>query len=163
MKRHFWRCWEGPIVGRTVSHIWSSFAWCLFLEFGELTERIKPDGTPGNAKGEWTLTTMDSWPHWTLFHEGRVRVTSEYPLVTRELGLKSLIGRNLESIELNEASRKTRLTFSFGFVLNTMRGLHHVPHWMFDSPESGPDDWPRVAFKASTSLPASQTNQEERP
>lgn len=33
-----YRHWYGPLLGQTVSHIWSSYARCLFIEFGKLTE-----------------------------------------------------------------------------------------------------------------------------
>jgi hypothetical protein len=30
----YYRFWRGPILGQSASHVWTSFAWCLFFEFG---------------------------------------------------------------------------------------------------------------------------------
>jgi hypothetical protein len=43
-----YRFWHGPVIGLAVSHVWSSFATCLFMEFGHLT----PGGTYTNLKGD---------------------------------------------------------------------------------------------------------------
>lgn len=142
--------WRGPIVGRSVSHIWSSFGWCLFLEFGQLSEgEVSSNGELGNPKGEWTLTTMESWPIWTIQVGGRVQATSENSRNVRERALRSLIGHRLRSLEIDTASPSTRLTFSMGLMLTTERSArqHCQAHWLLRCPEGG--DWPFVFPKGT--------------
>lgn len=148
MKHHFWTLWQGPIIGRTVSHLWWSYPWCLFLEFGRLTEGERfPDGRLGNPRGEWGMTSMDTWPLWTLRSGGRVSATSEYPEFARGRALRLLLGQAFESLEFNESSRRTRLKFSRGLVLYTrvnITSLRGEAFWLLRCPDSGPDDWQRI-------------------
>jgi len=50
------------LVGRPVSHVWRGIGSALFLEFGKLTPRTKPDGSSGNnPQGDITLMIEWSW------------------------------------------------------------------------------------------------------
>ena len=157
MKHHFWTHWQGPILGREVAHVWSSYAWCLFLEFGKLTEgEPRRDGTPGTPRGEWTLTSMDTWPLWTLLRGRRVSRSSEYPQSRRDCTLGVLIGQTLESLDINESSRRTRLSFSNGLVLQTrvtIPNLRREALWLLRTPDCG-TDWPRVTLRAPSAKSA---------
>src|SRR5579871_2932956 len=122
------RFWRGPIAGQTVSDVWSSRAWCLFFEFGRLT----PGETYVDRKGvqrqfspigEWSMTSMDSWPAWTLSRRRRVLASSDAHRRVRNRGLRLLVGRRLNTVEIDKRTKSTRLTFSGGIVLETRTTL----------------------------------------
>jgi hypothetical protein len=55
-------------VGLTVGHIWSSYATCLFLQFGHLTPHGTYTDLRGNdrefqPKGVWSITSMKVGRH----------------------------------------------------------------------------------------------------
>jgi len=149
------RFWRGPIVGQKVSHIWSSYAWCLFLEFGQLTRgepyvNRKGQPRPAQWKGEWAITSMESWPEWTLSVSGRSLVGSDASRVERDRTLRMLVGRRLVAVEIEPQVRSTNLHFSQGIVLATTSGEHNLrrrPHWMLRGPDSASDYWPPIELK----------------
>ncbi len=117
------------------------------------TSRLVPagyicrDGRPGRPKGDFTLTTMDSFAAWDLVLRGRLITTSGGNRHSNERGLRLLIGRRLQVFEIEPSSRSTRLTFSRGLTLLTeslRKQLYQPPHWMLRLPKSGPDNWPAV-------------------
>src|SRR5580704_3868546 len=119
-----YKFWHGPIIGLNVSHVWASYATCLFFDFGELT----PAGTYTNRKGEvqelnprgrWTITSMDSWPGWSLRQNGRPITSWEECRPHRLRALRLLIGRRLNTFAIDQHSKSTRLTFSLGLELET--------------------------------------------
>ena len=95
---------------------------------------------------------MKSWPEWTLRIGGRVLATSEDRESARGLALQRLIGRRLQSLEISESTRATRLTFSLGVVLETtttIPRLRHVPHWLLKRSAAGDKVWPPVTLGLS--------------
>jgi hypothetical protein len=148
--------WYGPIVGQSVTHAWQGYAAVLFLEFGKLSpaEYTLRDGSPGQPRGEFGLTTMDGWAAWKLFLHGKQIATSDamYRHINRYL--KRLIGRRLQTFAIDAASTSTRLTFSNGLVLTTStlaEPPHLPPHWILRLPNSSRDYWPSVVL-GSTEL-----------
>jgi hypothetical protein len=149
-----YRHWHGPLVGQTVTHLWFSYPWCLFLEFGQLTDGEwfvdrKGERRRYQPKGEWSLTSMDSWPSWRLIVGKRVRATSDSHRDIQLAGLQLLVGRRLHSFAINEPTRATRLSFSQGFVLETQTTLpskRRMPHWMLRRNESADKEWPVVVL-----------------
>jgi hypothetical protein len=153
-----YRFWHGPIIGKKVGKAWSSFRWCLFLEFGTLTPGdfyVDRKGTQRQyrPKGEWSITSMDSWPSWDLFHRHRLIASSLSHHAIRQRAFRLLAGRRLPSLEVDQRSKSTRLHFSFGFELETRTCLpqkRNVRHWLLQGPQHGADDWPHIALKPWT-------------
>jgi len=150
-----YQSWRGPIVGFTVSHIWSSYATCLSLEFGPLTPGDWFTDRKGNVrqfepKGVWSITSMESWPAWWLRQNGRVVGSWELSRPRRLHALRLLIGRRLNTFEVDQHSRSTRITFSPGLQLETktdLRRLRNMAHWLLRGPEYRNDDWSHVALR----------------
>ena len=156
---HFW---HGPVLGKTVSHVWHSFAWCIYIEFGRLTPgewHVDRNGVrhQDQPDGEWTITSMDSWPTWKLFQKNRELASSDTRGRLQDRALRRLIGRRVAAIEIDKHSRATRLRFSQGFVLETpttlpsMRGEHH---WLIRGPKCVSDDWRPVVLGFSDRGPS---------
>lgn len=133
-----YRFWFGPIVGLTVSHVWSSFASCIFIEFGRLTPGDAYTNRKGEVRryqpnGEWSITSMESWPAWWLRLNGRVIASWLDSRPVRVRALRLLVGRRLQSWEIDRRSKSTRLTFSLGFELETKTDIHRLrdkPQWL---------------------------------
>jgi hypothetical protein len=146
------RFWRGPIVGHTVSHAWFSYACCLFLEFGPLTRGTWVDYSGRVHKfirGEWSITSMESWPSWKLSRGGSLLAFSEEPPLIRRRAFRQLIGRRLNRMEIDDQSQSTRLIFSRDIVLETQTELRHYrgkPHWLLHGLETGDDAWPEIVL-----------------
>lgn len=150
-----YRHWCGPIVGLRLSHLSEGYAARVFLQFGRRAKHTRRDGSPGQPRGEFGLTNVHSWSGWELSIEGKLVATSEGRWPIRERALKRLlIGRRLQSIQIDARTRSTRLTFTRGLVLTTENLAHcsdHEPHWLLRLPTSGRDDWPHVVLAGTSS------------
>ncbi len=140
-------------MGQAVSDAWLGYAGVLFLEFGRLipADYTFRDGRPGHPRGEYTLTTMDSYAAWAVWLRGHEIATSCSNWFHILRALKLLVGRRLRTFEIDARSRSTRLTFSQGLELLTSslpKRLHPPPHWILRLPSRSPDDWPAVTLGA---------------
>lgn len=149
------RYWHGPIVGLRLSHIWEGYAARIFLQFGRLAEHVRLDGSSGQPRGEFELTNVHSWSGWELSIQGNPIATSQGRWPIRERILKRLlIGRRLQSIQIDARTRSTRLTFTRGLVLSTDSLANcpdREPHWLLRLPTSGSDDWPHAVLPGTSS------------
>jgi hypothetical protein len=150
-----YRFWRGPILGPTVSHAWSSYATCLFLEFSRLEEGEKFTDQRGwirryQPSGEWTITSMERWPAWKILLSGRALASWTSCRRARLRALRLLVGRRLITVEIDPASNATRLTFTKGVGLETktdLQRLRREPHWLMRGPTTDPDNWPSIVLK----------------
>jgi hypothetical protein len=143
--------WNGPIVGQSVSHVWQGYAAVLFLEFGRLSpaEYTLPNGRPGEPRGEFGLTTMESGAPWKLLLRCKEITTSDAPDRQIDPFLKRLIGRRLQTFTIDAASLSTRLNFSNELALTTSaldQPLQAPSDWLMRVTNSGPNDWPSVVL-----------------
>jgi L,D-peptidoglycan transpeptidase YkuD (ErfK/YbiS/YcfS/YnhG family) len=49
------------MIGLALSHIWRGYGSAIFLEFGDLRERLKRDGSKANPAGQMSLMIEWSW------------------------------------------------------------------------------------------------------
>jgi hypothetical protein len=49
------------LIGMPVTHIWRGYGSAIFVELGELRPKVRRDGTPGNAQGQFGLSIEWSW------------------------------------------------------------------------------------------------------
>ncbi len=49
------------LMGLPVSWVWRGYGSAVFFELGRLELRNRRDGSPGNPRGEWTLSIEWSW------------------------------------------------------------------------------------------------------
>jgi hypothetical protein len=140
------RYWHGRVIGKPVTHVWQGFASVLFIEFGALSPApyVRRDGTTPNPRGEFTLTTMNSYAAWELLLNGRQITGADAKWHRREHALKRLVGHRLCTFEIDAGSLSTRLAFGYGLTLRTTtlrQRLQQSPHWRVCF---GSDDWPSV-------------------
>jgi hypothetical protein len=50
-----------PLVGLPLSRVWRSYGSAIFLEFGDLSPRLKHNGCEAHAAGEMSLMIEGSW------------------------------------------------------------------------------------------------------
>lgn len=145
------RYWLGPAAGQVVTQVSQGYASCLFPSFGRLTpaDYTLPNGVLGRPHGEYELTTMGSLPAWTFTLKGRILATSESYYWLRESLLQRLLGRRLLSVQIDERSRSTVLTFTRALVLTTQsRGRDRRPHWLL---RLSNESWPQVILNGTHS------------
>lgn len=95
---------------------------------------------------------MKSWPQWRSRIGKRVVATSEDREAIRRAALCRLISRRLQAVEISEATRATRLTFSLGLVLETtttIPSLRRVPHWLLHERAEEEESWDGVMLGTS--------------
>jgi hypothetical protein len=149
-----YRHWHGPLIGQAVTHLWFSYSSCLFLEFGKLTEGEwfvdrKGERRQYQPEGEWSMTSMESWPTWILRVGERVRASSDSHRNVQLAALRLLIGWRLQSFEISEPTRATRLRFSQALTLETLTTLpskRRLPHWMSRRNGGGDRNWPAAVL-----------------
>ena len=49
------------MVGLPLSHVWRGYGSAIFIEIGDLTQRVIRDGSPGQPEGELSLGVEWSW------------------------------------------------------------------------------------------------------
>ena len=80
-----------------VSHVWDGYHGTVFLELGELTERIRDDGSIGNPNGEVSICFQ--WC-WMLFEGEELICESEDGEDVWLPILKALVGETVASLTL---------------------------------------------------------------
>src|ERR1700724_3184996 len=93
--------WNGPIIGQSVSHAWQGYAGVLFFEFGKLSPAEPVLERPGQPRGEFTLTTMESGASWKLLLRSKEITTYDAPYRHIDWFLKCLIGRRLQTFAID--------------------------------------------------------------
>ena len=60
VETNFWEV-ANSVKAMELSYYWKGYGSAIFLEFGELTERFRKDGTPSNSQGQITVGIEWSW------------------------------------------------------------------------------------------------------
>jgi hypothetical protein len=141
------------VNGLIVTQVRQGYAGRLFLSFGRLapSDDTLPNGRPGRFYGEFELTNMDSLTDWTLTLRARDLVTSESHYQLRENRLQRVLGRRLLSLQIDESSRSTVLTFTRELVLTTRlypNCPERRPHWLLRLSKK---NWPPVILNGTNS------------
>jgi hypothetical protein len=78
---------RSALIGKRVAHTWQGYGSAVFLEFGALTERTRPDGSIGNPYGELSLMVEWSWrvEKARSILGGSCSSTSTWPGILRKL------------------------------------------------------------------------------
>ena len=116
-----------PAIGLPVSFLWRGYGSAIFLELGELSARVRRNGTKGNhPRGEWTI--MIEWS-WRL--EGKRRIwcgswsdeEKWMPLLER------LIGSSVANFELIGRLPELLVDFSNGLHLMSLMTAEGQHEW----------------------------------
>jgi hypothetical protein len=124
-----------PIVKMKVTHIWRGVGSAIFLEMGNLTPRIRRDGSPGNGRGEMGLMIEWSWRIEDDTHilGGSWSDEEEWPELFRQL-----LGTHVSDISLFARLPEIQLKFSNGLYLCSMMTANGDPEWaLFDRRKGG--------------------------
>jgi hypothetical protein len=61
MNQTILHAFTAPMIGLALSHIWPRYGSGILLEFGELRQRLKQDGSRANPSGQISLMIEWSW------------------------------------------------------------------------------------------------------
>jgi len=141
------------VVGLPVTQVWQGYAARVFLSFGKFTPSAdkRRSGAPFRPHGEFELTNMDSLSDWALTLKKRILATSQSHYRIRESLPRHLLGRRLLSMQLDEGSRSTILTFTRELVLTTQtmpNCRERRPHWLL---RLASKSWPPVILNGTSS------------
>ena len=114
------------LVGMTVSHVWRGLGSALFIEFGELTPRLRGDGSTGNPEGELSLGVEWDWriEDATSIVFGSGTTDEDWPAHFRRLN-----GLHVWNLQLTDRLPEIDLAFSNGFRLRTFCTGDSQPQW----------------------------------
>jgi hypothetical protein len=112
--------------GTRVSHVWRGHGSALFLEFGDLTDTVRRDGTPGNPAGEFGL--MIEWD-WRIEEGHSILCGSCSDEELWEPAFKRLIG--CEVVDVSVFGRLPEITISLAGDLHvaSLMTAEGDPEW----------------------------------
>lgn len=143
-------------VGLKVSHVWRGYGSAIFVELGELSDRVLPNGRKlKNPDGEWTVIIEWSWRL-----EGKRRIwCGSWSDEERWMPLlQCLVGSSVTSFELIGRLPELLIDFSNGLHLMSLMTAAGQPQWGLIDHRRGREarvEFGRVAF--------SQREKEPRP
>ena len=127
--------YRAALRGMAVAHVWRGHGSAIFLEFGELTPKLRKDGTPGNPDGE--LTLMIEWT-WRIEEADYIACGSASNEELWELWLGRLIGRSVLDIETFGRLPEIVLTLSDDLYVSSYMTAEGGPEWaLMDHRENG--------------------------
>ena len=113
--------------GIRLSHFWRGYSTAIFLEFGQLTERKRENGTTGNPVGEMTIGFESDW---RMENETSILCGSMSEEEFWEAKFSSMIGCHVESIALYASLPEICLELSGGVSLLSFAAFEGQPDWM---------------------------------
>jgi len=109
-----------------VTHVWRGAGSALFLEFGALTQRMRRDGSAGNARGEVTL--MIEWS-WRIEAPDSILCGSWSDVLTWPSIFETLMGSTVRGIETFGALPEVCVTLSNGLRVISFMTAEGQPEW----------------------------------
>jgi hypothetical protein len=119
-----------PLIGLPVSHVWQGYGSALFFEFGQLTPRVRRDGSQGNPSGEMSLFIQEGWRI-----EGKRRIWcgswSEKERLAKVL--KPVQGLSVTSIAMFGRLGEIDLCLSNGLHILSFKTTEGDPDWSLEN------------------------------
>lgn len=110
--------------GMLVSLVWKGYGSSIFLELGTL----KKENNFKNLLGEASICL--EWD-WRIENNGKILFGSSNNGTEIARGIKSLVGSNIEKIEIVGEIPELTIDFSNGYRIQTMAMVSGDPHWKF--------------------------------
>lgn len=118
------------LVARSLSSVWRGYGSAIFLEFGELSARVRRDGSIGNSRGEYTV--MIEWS-WRIENENSIVCGSWSDDQNWASILKSLVGRKVQDVRLCGRIPELSIELSGGMYVVSFMTAEGQPAWaIFD-------------------------------
>lgn len=114
------------IIGQPIAHVWRGHGSALLIEFGNLTQSTKRDGSPGQLRGEITLMVEWSW----RIEKTRSIVGGSWSSERRWPSMfKKLIGATVTEFELFGVLPEVMVTLSNGIRIISFMTAEGQPSW----------------------------------
>jgi hypothetical protein len=118
------------LCGLPVSHVWKGQGSALFVEFGELTRRVRRNGTLGNPDGAFGL--MIEWS-WRIEGASTILCGSWSVKELWEPTFKNLVGRTVEGLTTLGRLPEIAVTLSGDMHVVSFMTSDGQPEWaLFD-------------------------------
>ncbi len=119
----------------SISHVWRGYGTAIFLEFGELTPKLRKDGTPGNPDGE--LTLMIEWS-WRVEEADYIAFGSWSQDKDWEPWLGRLVGRKVLDVGVFGRLPEVNMSLSDDMYVVSFMTAESGPEWaLIDHRENG--------------------------
>ena len=127
------------LIGLPVSHLWRGYGSAIFLEFGCLTPRIRPDGSPGHLRGEWSMMIEWNW----RFERPRSILGGAWSDPRRWPGFfRAVLDCTVTDLQTVGTLPEIELSLSNGMRVCTFMNDAGQPAWSFiDCRASPPECW----------------------
>ena len=127
--------YRAKLIGMDISHVWFGHGSAIFLEFGRLFARTRPNGEPGNPDGEMGL--MIQWG-WRVEDRTSILCGSDSDEDLWKAAIADLKGRTVETLAVHGRLPELTLEFSGGRALSSFMTTDGEPGWaLFDRQPSG--------------------------
>jgi len=114
------------LSGISIAHAWRGHGSAIFLEFGNLTPKLRKDGTPGNPDGE--LTLMIEWS-WRIEEADRIACGSGSEEETWEPWLGKLVGRTVLDVTTFGRLPELMVSLSDDLFVSSFMTAEGDPQW----------------------------------
>lgn len=114
------------LVGLPVSHVWRGYGSAIFIEIGNLTPRVRRDGSPGNPEGVVSLGVEWSW---RIEDQIAIRCGSWSEEDLWEPALDTLRGARIARCELFGALPEVVITTETGIRFLSFSTTDGQPQW----------------------------------
>jgi hypothetical protein len=118
------------LVAQSLSSVWRGYGSAIFLEFGELSARVRRDGSVGNSRGEYTV--MIEWS-WRIENENSIVCGSWSDDHNWANVFKSLVGRKVQDVSLYGRIPELSIELTGGVQVVSFMTAEGQPVWaIFD-------------------------------
>jgi len=119
-----------PMIGLALSSIWRGHGSTIFLEFGELRERLKRDGSQANPVGQMSL--MIEWS-WRIEDHTTIRCGSWSEEELWPGAFAAILGSQVQGVKTFGQMPEIEVTFSNGMRILSFMTAEGSPAWaLFD-------------------------------
>lgn len=127
-----------PMIGLPLSHLWRGYGSAIFLEFGELHQRLKRDGSKANPVGQMSLMIEWSWriEDQTTIHCGSwsdERLWSD--------AFAAILGSRVKDVKTFGNLPEIEVSFSNGMRILSFMTAEGSPAWTLFDRRGAHEQW----------------------
>jgi hypothetical protein len=126
------------MIGLPLSHLWQGHGSAIFLEFGELRQRLKQDGSKANPVGQMSL--MIEWS-WRIEDQSSIRCGSWSEDELWADAFAAIVGTQVQNVKTFGHLPEIEVTFSNGMRILSFMTAEGSPAWTLFDQRSDQKRW----------------------